>query len=80
MGLSDNQELSDLDFDKVFIGSCTNSRIEDLREAAEVLKGHKVSENIQEAIVVPGSGMGRLIFDFVAEGYSTHGNEFSYYM
>ena len=56
MGLSDNQELSDLDFDKVFIGSCTNSRIEDLREAAEVLKGQKVSENIQEAIVVPGSG------------------------
>ena len=57
MGLADNQELSDLDFDKVFIGSCTNSRIEDLREAAEVLKGQKVSENIQEAIVVPGSGM-----------------------
>ena len=57
MGLSANQELSDLDFDKVFIGSCTNSRIEDLREAAEVLKGQKVSENIQEAIVVPGSGM-----------------------
>lgn len=57
MGLSDNQELSDLDFDKVFIGSCTNSRIEDLREAAEVLKGQKVSENILEAIVVPGSGM-----------------------
>ena len=57
MGLSDNQELSDLDFDKVFIGSCTNSRIEDLREAAEVLKGQKISENIQEAIVVPGSGM-----------------------
>ena len=57
MGLSDNQELSDLDFDKVFIGSCTNSRIEDLREAAEVLKGQKVSENIQEAIVVPGSVM-----------------------
>ena len=57
MGLSDNQELSDLDFDKVFIGSCTNSRIEDLREAAEVLKGQRVSENIQEAIVVPGSGM-----------------------
>ena len=57
MGLSDNQELSDLDFDKVFIGSCTNSRIEDLREAAEVLKGQKISKNIQEAIVVPGSGM-----------------------
>ena len=57
MGLSDNQELSDLNFDKVFIGSCTNSRIEDLREAAEVLKGQKISENIQEAIVVPGSGM-----------------------
>ena len=57
MGLSDNQELSDLDFDRVFIGSCTNSRIEDLREAAEVLKGKKVSKSIQEAIVVPGSGM-----------------------
>ena len=57
MGLSDNQELSDLDFDRVFIGSCTNSRIEDLREAAEVLKGKKVSQSIQEAIVVPGSGM-----------------------
>ena len=57
MGLSDNQELSDLDFAKVFIGSCTNSRIEALREAAVVLKGQKVSEKIQEAIVVPGSGM-----------------------
>ena len=46
-----------LTFDKVFIGSCTNSRIEDLRQAAEIVKGKFVAENISEAIVVPGSGM-----------------------
>ena len=56
MGVEDNQKLSDLKFDKVFIGSCTNSRIEDLREAANVVAGKKVSNNIIEAIVVPGSG------------------------
>ena len=56
MGVEDNQKLSDLKFDKVFIGSCTNSRIEDLREAANVIEGKKVSNDIIEAIVVPGSG------------------------
>ena len=57
MGIQDESKLSDLVFDKVFIGSCTNSRIEDLRQAAEVVKGKTVAENIAEAIVVPGSGM-----------------------
>ena len=57
MGIEDNQNLLDLAFDKVFIGSCTNSRIEDLREAAKVVDGKKVSKNIKEAMVVPGSGL-----------------------
>ena len=57
MGIEDNQNLLDLVFDKVFIGSCTNSRIEDLREAAKVVDGKKVSKDIKEAMVVPGSGL-----------------------
>ena len=57
MGIEDNQNLLDLTFDKVFIGSCTNSRIEDLREAAKVVDGKKVSKDIKEAMVVPGSGL-----------------------
>ena len=57
MGIQDESKLSDLVFDKVFIGSCTNSRIEDLRQAAEVVKGKTIADNIIEAIVVPGSGM-----------------------
>ena len=57
MGIEDDQNLLDLAFDKVFIGSCTNSRIEDLREAAKVVDGKKVSKDIKEAIVVPGSGL-----------------------
>ena len=56
MGIDDNQKLSDLKFDKVFIGSCTNSRIEDLRDAAKVIDGKKISPSIKESIVVPGSG------------------------
>lgn len=56
MGLEDAETLKDLSFNRVFIGSCTNSRIEDLRSAAGVIKGQKVSEKITEAIVVPGSG------------------------
>jgi 3-isopropylmalate/(R)-2-methylmalate dehydratase large subunit len=57
MGIEENQKVTDLKFDRVFIGSCTNSRIEDLRVAAKVVDGKKVSEDIIEAIVVPGSGL-----------------------
>ena len=57
MGIDKASKLSDLIFDKVFIGSCTNSRIEDLRQAAEIVKGKSVADNISEAIVVPGSGL-----------------------
>ena len=57
MGINEASKLSDLVFDKVFIGSCTNSRIEDLRTAAEIVKGKTIANNISEAIVVPGSGL-----------------------
>jgi 3-isopropylmalate dehydratase len=57
MGLEPNTPLQDLKVDKVFIGSCTNSRIEDLREAAKVVLGHKKAENVKLALVVPGSGL-----------------------
>ncbi len=55
MGLEGGEKISDVTINKVFIGSCTNSRIEDLRLAAETIKGKKVSSKV-EAIVVPGSG------------------------
>ena len=57
MGLEESHTLQDLNFDKIFIGSCTNSRIEDLRAAANAVKGKRISKSIIEAIVVPGSGM-----------------------
>lgn len=59
MGLEPGKALDDLYVDKVFIGSCTNSRIEDMREAAAVVKklGQKVAKNIKLAMVVPGSGL-----------------------
>ncbi len=57
MGLEENTAISDIYLDKVFIGSCTNSRIEDLRAAAAVAKGRKVAANIKLAMVVPGSGL-----------------------
>ena len=57
MGLVENTPLSNIRVDKVFIGSCTNSRIEDLREAAKFIKGKKVNSSIKLAMVVPGSGI-----------------------
>ena len=55
--LEPNTSLSSVAIDKVFIGSCTNSRIEDLRIAASVAKGKKIADNIKLALVVPGSGL-----------------------
>ena len=59
MGLEPNKAINDITIDKVFIGSCTNSRIEDMREAAAVVKklGRKVASNVKLAMVVPGSGL-----------------------
>tara|TARA_R110000796_G_scaffold252388_4_gene386504 strand:- start:37308 stop:38741 length:1434 start_codon:yes stop_codon:yes gene_type:complete len=57
MGLEANQPITSIKLDRVFIGSCTNSRIEDLRAAAAVAKGRKVSPSVKQAMVVPGSGL-----------------------
>ncbi|WP_455207641.1 3-isopropylmalate dehydratase large subunit [Kaarinaea lacus] len=57
MGLSPNTPITDIEVDKIFIGSCTNSRIEDLRAAAQVVDGRKVSARVKLAMVVPGSGL-----------------------
>ena len=57
MGLHEGQAVSDIPLDAVFIGSCTNARIEDLRVAARILQGRKVAANIETALVVPGSGL-----------------------
>ena len=57
MGLEPNLPISQIHIDKIFIGSCTNSRIEDLREAAHVLKGKKIAKTIMLALAVPGSGL-----------------------
>jgi 3-isopropylmalate/(R)-2-methylmalate dehydratase large subunit len=56
MGLQPNTPIAEIRIDKVFIGSCTNSRIEDLRAAAEVVKGRRIAANVKLAMVVPGSG------------------------
>ena len=57
MGLEEGTPVSDIRPDAIFIGSCTNSRIEDLRSAAEVLRGRRIASNIRKALVVPGSGL-----------------------
>jgi 3-isopropylmalate/(R)-2-methylmalate dehydratase large subunit len=57
MGLAPNTAMTDIRIDKVFIGSCTNARIEDLREAASIARGHHVADNVRLALVVPGSGL-----------------------
>ena len=57
MGLTPNLEIKKIAIDKVFIGSCTNSRIEDLREAAAVVRGRQKAANVKLALVVPGSGL-----------------------
>ena len=56
MGLQPNTKIKDIKIDKVFIGSCTNGRIEDLREAAKILKDKKIADHVN-AMVVPGSGL-----------------------
>lgn len=60
MGLEAGQSLAGVPLDRIFIGSCTNARIEDLRAAAEVLRGRRVHGRIKQALVVPGSGLVRL--------------------
>lgn len=57
IGLEANTDLTKVEVDQVFIGSCTNSRIEDLRAAAAVMKGRKVADNVKRVLVVPGSGL-----------------------
>ena len=57
MALEPGTPIADINIDKVFIGSCTNSRIEDLRAAAEVVRGRKRADNVKLAMVVPGSGL-----------------------
>ncbi|KAK4458488.1 aconitase family-domain-containing protein [Cladorrhinum samala] len=57
MGLKAGEKMENIVVDKVFIGSCTNSRIEDLRAAAQVVKGKKIAGNIKRALIVPGSGL-----------------------
>src|SRR5436853_271351 len=57
MGLKPRTRITDVKLDKIFIGSCTNSRIEDLRAAAAVVQGRRVASNVRLALVVPGSGL-----------------------
>jgi 3-isopropylmalate/(R)-2-methylmalate dehydratase large subunit len=56
MGLQADQKITDIKVDRVFVGSCTNSRIEDMRAAAEVVKGKQKADSVKQALIVPGSG------------------------
>src|SRR5690625_3926771 len=56
MGLEPGQPIQSIKIDRVFIGSCTNARIEDMRAAAQVLKGRRLADSVKQAMVVPGSG------------------------
>ena len=76
MGLQAGQKISEIPVDKVFIGSCTNSRIEDLRQAAAVIKGRSKAASVKQVLVVPGSGLVKkqaeaegLDKDFLAAGF-----------
>lgn len=60
MGLEPGTKLTDIKVDRVFIGSCTNGRIEDMRAVAEVVKGKKLADNIKQGLIVPGSGLVRI--------------------
>lgn len=57
MGLTAGTRMQDIEIDKVFIGSCTNARIEDLRAAARIVDGKKIAPNVKRAMIVPGSGL-----------------------
>jgi 3-isopropylmalate/(R)-2-methylmalate dehydratase large subunit len=57
MGLEPGAPLVSIAVDRVFIGSCTNARIEDLRAAADIVRGHRIADNVKQALVVPGSGL-----------------------
>ena len=80
MGLHEGQAVGDIPLDAVFIGSCTNARIEDLRVAARILQGRKVAANIETALVVPGSGLVKALAEaegldriFTAAGFEWRG-------
>lgn len=57
MGLEPGTKMEDVVLDKVFIGSCTNARIEDLRAASKIVQGKNVAKNLKRAMIVPGSGL-----------------------
>ncbi|KAI6983480.1 3-isopropylmalate [Hortaea werneckii] len=59
MGIKSGMKITDVNIDKVFIGSCTNGRIEDLRIVASIAKGKKIAQNLKRAMIVPGSGLVR---------------------
>ena len=76
MGLDADMPITDVAVDKIFIGSCTNGRLEDLRAAADIVRGHKLADNIKLAMVVPGSGVVKrqaeeegIHEDFIAAGF-----------